>query len=184
MNEVLTKTEIERYFAAEKQAGLLFLLLGLAIVVLAVVLYLVLKTDFWKGAAIPLFVFGLIQTGIGYSIRQKADELRVNNVYAYDMHPVQLKNVELPRMEGVNRNIRLFRWLGVLVFAIGVLIAARCYGDESRRFWLGFGITLAFAGADFFTAESIASIKASEYTVKLRAFDEHTVRPATDIPHP
>ena len=58
---MFSKQDIEKYFLAEKQLGLSFIVIGAIAMVLAIVFYLVLKTSFYKGAAIPLLGIGLIQ---------------------------------------------------------------------------------------------------------------------------
>ena len=56
---MFTKTNIEKYFVAEKQESLLFVIFGIAAIVLALVGLFYWKTQFWKGASIPLNVQGI-----------------------------------------------------------------------------------------------------------------------------
>lgn len=51
---MFSKAEIEKYFTAEKQGSLLFLVIGVVAIILELVFYLGLKTSFYKGAAIPI----------------------------------------------------------------------------------------------------------------------------------
>jgi hypothetical protein len=167
---MLTRTDIEKYFIAEKQESLLLLILGLAFMVLALVFYFGMKTQFFRGAAFPLLLFGLIQAVIGFTIHQRSDPQRVSNVYAYDMHPGQLKNVELPRMEKLNRSFIIYRWIEIAGLAAGLLLASICYSDPSRHFWLGFGLALALMAAVLYVADLSASKRAVRYTNGLKAF--------------
>ncbi len=62
---MFTKTDIEKYFTAEKQESLLFMLIGIAGIVAALILFFFLKTNFYKGAAIPLLLVGLLLGVVG-----------------------------------------------------------------------------------------------------------------------
>jgi len=53
---MFSKQDIEKYFLAEKQLGLLFIIIGAIAIVLAIVFFFLLKTSFYKGAAIPLLL--------------------------------------------------------------------------------------------------------------------------------
>ena len=64
---MFTKADIEKYFVAEKHESLLFLIVGLAAVLLALIFYFGVKTQIGRGAAIPLLIFGLIQAAVGYT---------------------------------------------------------------------------------------------------------------------
>ncbi len=57
---MFTKADIEKYFTGEKQESLLFLFIGIAGIIAAIVFFFFLKTSFYKGAAIPLLLIGLI----------------------------------------------------------------------------------------------------------------------------
>ena len=57
---MFTKADIEKYFMAEKTFGLVFAIVGIAAVVAALLFYFSLKTNFYKGAAVPLLLTGLL----------------------------------------------------------------------------------------------------------------------------
>lgn len=107
---MFNKIDIERYFNAEKQESLLFVLIGFAGIITAIVFFFLLKTNFYKGAAIPLFLIGLLLGVVGYSVYKKSDEDRKRNVYGYDLNPSELNEKELPRMKTVLRNFVIYRY--------------------------------------------------------------------------
>jgi len=119
---MFTKTDIERYFTGEKQESLVFLFSGIAGILLAVVFFFFLKTSFYKGAAIPLLVLGLLLGTVGYIVYKRSDGDRIRNVYDYDMNPSQLKNIELPRMKTVMKNFVIYRWVEIALVLTGVFL--------------------------------------------------------------
>ena len=86
---MFTKADIEKYFNAEKQESLLFMLIGVAGIIAALVFFFFLKTNFHKGAAIPFMLVGLLLAMVGYIVYKRRDDDRIRNVYAYDMNPSQ-----------------------------------------------------------------------------------------------
>ena len=89
---MFTKADIEKYFNAEKQGSLLFLGIALAAIIAAAFVFFILKSNFNKGAAIPLLVFGLLLGAVGIAVYARSDNQRITTVYAYDKNPAKLKN--------------------------------------------------------------------------------------------
>jgi drug/metabolite transporter (DMT)-like permease len=167
---MLTKAAIEKYFLAEKQESLFFLIIGIAAILLAVVFFFSWKTNFAKGATFPLLLIGLIEAAAGYVVYVRSDDQRINNVYSYDMNPGKLKNEELPRMKTVNRNFLIYRW-GEIFFVVAGLVLIFLYKNNSgKTFLLGLGITLAIQAALLFGADFIAAKRAAIYTEQLENF--------------
>ena len=65
---MLTKADIEKYFIAEKQESLVFLVSGLVAILLALIFYFAVKSSISRGAALPLLVLGLMQAVAGYTV--------------------------------------------------------------------------------------------------------------------
>jgi len=167
---MLTKTDIEKYFIAEKQESLVFLVIGIAAIVVGLIFYFAMKTQVYRGAAIPLLILGLVQAIAGYAVYVKSDDQRVSQVYAYDMNPDQLKTIELTRMRKVKTNFLIYRWveIGVLIAGIALIVIFR---TEPKTFWLGLGITLTLMAAELFIADFIAERRAVFYTNLLEEFN-------------
>ena len=115
---MLTKADIEKYFIAEKQESLVFLVIGMAAIVLALIFYFAGKIAGLSGSSNSLLILGLIQAVAGYAVYVRSDDQRISQVYAYDMNPDQLKTIELTRMRKVKTNFLIYRWI-----EIGFLIA-------------------------------------------------------------
>ncbi|HMO61211.1 MAG TPA: hypothetical protein PKC39_01355 [Ferruginibacter sp.] len=167
---MFSKADIERYFIAEKIAGLVFLCLGIAAVILALVFFFGLKTNFYKGAAIPLFIVGLIITSIGFTIYNRSDADRIRNTYAYDMNPGELKNKELPRMQKVLKNFVLVKYAEVALLIVGLFLFIYHRNSTEHIFWKGFGLTLAIMAVIALAADYAAEKRAKTYSTGLSNF--------------
>ena len=101
---MFTKADIEKYFKAEKAESWVFMAIGIAGIIAAIVFFFFIKTNLYKGAAIPFLVIGLLLGAVGFTIYKRSDADRMRNVYAYDMNPSELKEKEIPRMQTVIKN--------------------------------------------------------------------------------
>jgi hypothetical protein len=169
---MLTKADIEKYFVAEKQESLLFLVVGLVAVLLALIFYFAVKTHLARGAAIPLLVFGLLQAVAGYTVYQRSDDQRINQIYAYDMNPKQLKTGELARMDKVNRNFTIYRLIEIGGMIAGMILLLIFRKSPESAFWVGLGIALSIMAVELFTADFIAARRALRYTALLEQFEK------------
>lgn len=167
---MLTKTDIEKYFMAEKQVGLIFFIIGIIAVVLAIVFFLVFRTNFYKGAAIPLLLVGLIELIVGFTIFRRSDGDRVRNVYAYDMNPQELKEKELPRMHKVTGSFAIYKWAEIAFIITGIALIIIYRTRPDKVFWFGLGIALVIQSLLMLGADYFAERRAKEYTLKLEAF--------------
>jgi hypothetical protein len=166
---MISKSDIEKYFLAEKQGGLIFLIVGAIAIALALFFFFY-KTQVYKGAAIPIILIGVIFMLVGTTLHRKSDEDRVRNVYAFDMKPVDFKDTELPRMQQYLGDLAIYRWIEILLFVAGILIFLFLRKKPDLSFWSGLGLSLAIMvllahGLDFMVKKS-----AIGYTQKVEAF--------------
>jgi len=167
---MLSKADIEKYFMAEKHESLIFLGIGIIAILLSLVFYSYLKTNLYKGAAIPLLVIGLIQAVVGYTVYARSDEQRISNVYAYDMDPVKLKAQEFPRMKTVKKNFIIYRWVEIVLVLSGIALIFLYKTNPNKAFWFGLGMTLAIQAGLMFAADYFAEQRAGVYTNLLENF--------------
>ena len=106
---MFTKSDIEKYFTAEKSESLLFVIIGFAAIIAAVIFFFFLKTNFYKGLSVPILLIAFIQISVGYTVYKRSDSDRKRNTYAYDLNPGELSNKEIPRMLAVEKNIIVYR---------------------------------------------------------------------------
>jgi hypothetical protein len=160
---------IYKYFIAEKQESLLFLIVGIMAIVLAVVFWFFIKSNpnFFKGAAIPLLAIGLIQIIVGYSVYSRTDKQKANIAYNIGMEPVAyVKQTEQPRMKIVMKNFIIYRWIEIAFIITGIILIFLYRSNPDKSVWYGFGIALTIQaiimlGADYF-AEKRGEIYAAE----------------------
>jgi uncharacterized membrane protein len=149
---------IYKYFIAEKQESLLFLIVGIVAVLLAVVFWFLIKSNpsFFKGAAIPLLAIGIIQIVVGYSVYSRTDKQKADIAYNIGMEPVAyVKQSEQPRMKTVMKNFIIYRWVEIAFIVAGIVLFFLFRSNPDRSFWYGFGVALAIQavimlGADYF----------------------------------
>jgi hypothetical protein len=169
---MFSKPDIEKYFLAEKQENLLFLVIGIIALILAIAFFFFLKTNFYKGAAVPLVLIGLIQIVAGYTVYKRSDGDRIKNVYAYDMNPYQLKTEELPRMKTVNKNFAIYRWIEIVCILGGALLIFYFKTNPDKAFWYGLGMTLVIQAALMLGADYFAEKRAQVYSNGIESFVE------------
>jgi len=167
---MFSKQDIEKYFAAEKQESLVFLIIGIAGIIAAIIFLLVIRTSFYKGAAIPLVAVGLLLAIVGYTIYKRSDSDRIRNVYAYDMNPQELKDKELPRMKTVMKNFIHYRYAEIFLFLAGVALYIYFIRDVKNDFWRGFGLALAAMALTALIADYFAEKRGKVYVKGIESF--------------
>lgn len=167
---MFTKADIEKYFIAEKNESLLFVILGIVAIVAAFILFFYIKTNWGKGAAIPFLIVGCLHLIIGYTVYKRSDADRLRNVYAYDLNPSELKLKEVPRMEKVNTNFVIYRYVEIALLLIGVSLFFYFKNNIDQAFWVGLGMALAIEATISLGADYFAEKRALQYTKGLVEF--------------
>lgn len=167
---MFTKADIEKYFNAEKQESLLFLLIGITGVVASLIFFFFLKTNFHKGAAIPFLLLGLLLSAVGYTVYKRSDSDRQRNVYAYDMNPSELKERELPRMKTVMKNFVVYRYAEIFLLLAGTALFFYFRDIASKQFWKGVGFALAIMALLALIADFFAEKRGKIYTKGIESY--------------
>ena len=167
---MFSKADIEKYFIAEKQESLLFIIIGLAAIVLGAVFFFGLKTSFYKGAALPLVLIGLLLGIVGYTVYTRSDKDRSRNVYAFDLNPGDLKTKEVPRMEKVMKSFVLYRYTEIILALVGLGLFFYFNKNEAQVFWKGFGLALCIMALIALTADYFAEQRGGNYLKGLKDF--------------
>lgn len=160
---MFSKTDIEKYFLAEKQGSLLFLVIGVIAVIAALIFFFGIKTSFYKGVAVPLIILGLIMGMMGYSIYSKADEARKKMVYAYDMNPGEIKEKEIPRMEKLVKSFPVYKYAEGFLVIIGLFLFFYFKNGDTNISLKGVGAGLAIIAAIALFVELAAASRGEAY---------------------
>lgn len=161
---MLSKADIEKYFNGEKSAGRVFMMMGTGSIVAAVLFFFVLEFNFYKGAAIPPLMIGLLFLAIGYTIYKRSDADRIRNVYALDMNPAELREKELPRMQKVMKFFSVLFIIEILLFLTGAILYLYFIRDFKNDFWRGLGLSLSVMAIISLGADYAAAKRGRKYT--------------------
>ena len=160
---------VHKYFMAEKQAGLLFLIIGGVAVLLAVVFLFFIKTNpsFYKGMAVPLILIGLLQLIIGYTVFSRSDKQRMDVSYKIGMDPGFVKNTEQPRMEKVQKNFTIYKYAEIALLITGIVLIVMYMANADKSFWYGLGIALVVQSIICLSADVVAAKRGGAYLNEL-----------------
>ena len=167
---MFSKESIERYFIAEKQESLLFMLLGIAALIFAGVCWFYFKTSFYKGMILPLLVVGALMLVVGFTVYKRSDSDRIRNVYALDMNPGELKEKEIPRMEIVMKNFVIYRYTEIVLFLLGIGSFFYFRSNADKAFWSGLGLGLFIMAFVALIADGFAERRGAIYLEGLKSF--------------
>jgi hypothetical protein len=146
---------IHQYFNAEKKESLLFLIMGLVAIIAAILFFVVGKTTFFKGLAIPCILIGLLHIVVGFTVYKRSDNQRTDIAYQYSMANGHAPAAEITRMQKVMKDFATYRYTEIFLAIVGIVLVLLFRTNLDRQFWYGFGIALAIEallslGADYF----------------------------------
>lgn len=161
---------IKNYFNAEKAESLLFIGFGILAITLSVYFFFFIKESFWKGLAIPLVFFSLLQIVIGATIftRSPKDNLKVENILKYEPHKIQTE--EIPRMEKVMKNFVYYRYFEIAMMALGLVLM---FSLSNYGFWKGFGLGLFIQCAVLLSLDFFAEKRGHSYSQYLQTINQN-----------
>lgn len=157
---MLSKIDIEKYFTAEKQESLFFIIVGIVAVIVAAILLFFVKNNFSKGFAIPLIAIAILQIVVGYTIYERSDNDRVTVVYNLEMNPENIAKKELPRMQKVNKNFAFYKWIEIVLITASIFLFMKFKTTSevlSNNFWFGFAIALLIQSSTMLVADLVAA---------------------------
>ena len=167
---MFTKSEIEKYFIAEKRGSRLFMVIGIGGILLALVNVFILKDPLYKGMAIPMAAFGMVMAIAGITVYSRSDQQCMEMVNAFENDLAKLKNEELPRMKKVMKSFIFYRWMEIILFITGAALYIYFIRDFYQDFWRGFGFGLAIMAGLGFVADYYAEKRGHTYTKGLESF--------------
>ena len=160
---MFTKTDIEQYFSAFKNEQLFLIILGAVAIIIAIVFFAGLKTQWYKGFALPLAVFAVLNMGAGFSNYKKADILKVRNVYNYDLHPELLRTKELPRIKEMNQNFTVLIYVNISIIFAAAFIFFYFKKKEGNEYYMGVAASLFLVAVLSVVMYSIMKNRSNDY---------------------
>ena len=152
---------LARYFALEKQGSVVFVAVGLASVMAAVLLF---RTP-GKGAAAPFAILGLGAAVVGGAVWMRTDGQVAALQAVLDESPAALKAAEVPRMERIQRNFRVIKAIEIALLAAGLALA---FVFPRGAVLHGVGAGLAVQASLLLLLDLTASRRADDYLEALR----------------
>ncbi len=130
---------IEKYFNAEKNESILFVLVGIFAIITAIYFLIKVKLPYYNGMSYPLIAVALIQIVVGSTVyfRSPKDIKRVNEIVTINKPKIQTD--EIPRMHVVMKNFELYKWIEIILLLIG--LGMFIYFNPSTL-WKGIGLGL------------------------------------------
>ena len=157
------QSDIEKYFSEFKNEQVFLMVLGGVALIIAVVFYAALKTNWYRGFALPLAVFALLNIGAGFSNYKKADALKVRNIYNYDLHPELLKMKELPRIIEMNQNFTVLIYVNTSIIFAAAFIFFYFKKKEGSEYYMGVAASLFIVAVLSVIMYSVLKSRTKEY---------------------
>lgn len=158
-------TKIHDYFQAERNESLIFMIIGATAIVSGFYFLLVINSKFYNGLSWPLIFIAVIQIFVGTIIyfRSPTDLKRVTT-FAQNS-PKNIRNLEIPRMEKVMTQFKLYRYIemGLIVLGLVLFLIASPTG-----FWKGVGLGIIIQAGLMLIADSFAENRGQHYLEYLK----------------
>ena len=160
---MFTKENIEQYFSAFKNEQIFLIILGAVALIVALVFFVGFKTDWYKGFALPLAVFAVLNMGAGFLNYKKADILKVRNMYNYDLHPELLRTKELPRIIEMNQNFTVLIYVNISILFAAAFIFYYFKKKEGSEYYMGVASSLFLVTVLSVAIYSVIKNKSKDY---------------------
>lgn len=167
---MLNKTDIEKYFIAEKQLGTVLIIVGAIALVSFLYALFVCKTQYCKGFSIPLCIVGFALIFMGFVKYNKSDNMRIGVIYALDMNPELIKNKEIPRIISVNKTNTIIKYSELILLILGIAFYFYFKPGTDKQFLTGFAIALIIQAIIVLSFILFAENKNLKYTQQLKEF--------------
>jgi hypothetical protein len=155
------KLQLQSYFFAEKWEGLAFVLVGVAAITLAALLW----RGPYRGMGVPLVLVALIQISVGGAVFLRTDRQEQQLLAQLETAPSAMASAELARMHGVMANFKIYKLVELCIFALGVLLT---YAFAHREFVYSIGIGCVAQGAFMLVLDLFAEHRGDAYMHALK----------------
>lgn len=156
------REHLASYFFAEKWEGLVFVVVGVAAIVATIALW----RGPYRGMGVPLVLVALVQIAVGGAVFLRTDAQVAELRAELDAAPAQLRAREVPRMEKVMANFRVYKAIEISVVALGIALALLF---RRRDFVFAAGIGCIVQGAFMLVLDLFAEHRGEAYLAAVRA---------------
>jgi hypothetical protein len=153
---------IMSYFMAEKYGAMILLIVGLA--TLGAAIAVVTARSSYRGMALPLVLFALIELGIGGVVWARTDGQVASILGEFSRAPAEMARSEISRMGPVMRNFEIVKIVEIAVFALGVALA---YARRRNDFAFAAGVGCVLQASLLLVFDLIAARRAEVYVEAL-----------------
>lgn len=161
------KYHVEEYFLAEKNAGILLIVVAGLLLLFAIFCKAYYKTEISRGFMYTLFILGSLQLASGIIIYRNADPERKAMVYALDMNPQQIKTTDLGRLQQRQRNLSYLMYVELFLGLVSVAGIILYRSDSAKYFLLGISIGLLVPIIPTYLVHFGASERAKQMITKI-----------------
>lgn len=157
--------ELLRYFDGERTGSVLYLVV--AAVAILVSVHLLANESDYRFVAAPLLVVAALQLVAGGAVFLRTPKQVTRLAVELDDQPEAFRAAELPRMERVQRNFRIFKVVEIVLILAGILLTYLYRGNIALY---SVGIGLIAQGAAMLVFDLLAERRADLYVEVLRNF--------------
>jgi hypothetical protein len=161
--------QIENYFNAEKAESILFIAFGIIGLLTAAYLLFAFKQNFWRGLALPILLFSIVQIVIGTTIYTRSPKDMETAKVIVQKEPQKIETQELPRMEIVMKNFVRYRYFEITMMALGILLM---FALSNYNFWKGLGLGLFIQCAILLSLDFFAEKRGHSYMQHLQSITQ------------
>ncbi len=161
--------EITSYFLAEKYESVIFVSIGALALATSAWLWLS-SANFaatFKAMSYPLVAVGLIQIVVGGSVLLRSDIQIATFTKQVVSAPETYKADEMRRMETVNKNFTLYKWVEIALLLCGIIIT---FAVSRNSAWYAAAIGLILQSSLMLVADLFAEHRAYHYVDCINRF--------------
>ena len=157
---------ISKYFNAEKNESILFIVIGVLALCISSYFIFKLKQHYFNGMSYSFIAIALIQITVGLSIfiRSPKDILRVNQIV--QTNKTAIKTDEIPRMNKVMSNFILYRWIEIALIVVGIVLY---FVFQTSSIYKGIGLGLIIQSSFMLILDYFAENRGKIYLEYLKS---------------
>jgi hypothetical protein len=121
----------------------------------------------FRGAAWPLIAVALIQITVGLSVGLRTPKQSAALEAQLHASPDQFRIAELPRMNTVMKNFRLYKMIEIALAIVGLLLT---YFLRDNLFWYAFGVGLLTQAGIMLVLDLLAEHRGAIYMNAVQTF--------------